>query len=157
MFDAPLFPGRHGAFAATWHIGKGIQTSRAKLVIQPDIKMKYAKQLAGLAARGPHLIRLDQYQTARQFIRSRHHVIRLLGTPRTPLARGRRQAWKPRICALCETNRADARARAAIRPPREPIPLLFQVVPNSRISFPILGSSRALARLKTVSDSFDTK
>jgi hypothetical protein len=53
MFDAPLFSGIHRTFAPGKHTGAGIPDVRTRLVIQLDMKMKYAKQTAGRTAKKP--------------------------------------------------------------------------------------------------------
>lgn len=148
-------------FRKTWaarrHIDPRYLERNTKLVIQLDMKMKCAKGTPRRPIRDH--IRRDRINIGLQdnsFV-PLHTVIRPPPAPGSQLARSMAAARKPRICTLCETNRAGARVQRPICPPREPIPLLFQVVPNLRISFPALGSLQAFPDRKTVSGSFDTK
>ena len=153
----PSFPVPEDMGGSSAYRPHDISNAHAKLVIQLDMKMKCAKGTPRRPIRDH--IRRDRINIGLQdnsFV-PLHTVIRPPPAPGRQLARLMAAARKPRICTLCETNRAGARVQRPICPPREPISLLFQVVPNLRISFPALGSLQAFPDRKTVSGSFDTK
>lgn len=116
MFDAPLFSGAHRTFSTSRHTGKGIPEARTKLVIQLDIKMKYANETAGRIAQnpvGPCLanIRPQDYSFVPAVASSDFRKRRTRGR-----SDAGRQAWSPVFARFArQTGQMQGHARLFVR------------------------------------------